>query len=167
MKQVDIERISDNFIHIIGKEWMLVSAGNKEKFNMMTANWGGVGFLWNKPVVFIFVRPERYTYEFVESQPFFTLSFMSEEYKDVHKICGSKSGREIDKVAATGLTPIFTENGNPAFEESRLTLECKKLYADTIKESRFINKEIYEKWYGLKGGDHKMFIAEITNAWIK
>lgn len=167
MKKVDIEKITDNFIYLIGKEWMLISAGNKDKFNMMTANWGSIGFLWNKPVVSIFVRPERYTYNFIEQQDYFTLSFMGEEYKDVHKICGNQSGRDINKIVATGLTPIFTDNGNPVFEESRLTIECKKLYATNIRKEDFIDMDIYKKWYGTKGGDHKMYVGEILDAWSK
>ena len=54
MKAINPNEIKDNFIELIGKEWMLVSAGDKEKFNMMTASWGGVGVLWNRPVVLAF-----------------------------------------------------------------------------------------------------------------
>lgn len=79
MKKIDVREVKDNLVEIIGDEWMLVTAGTKEKFNTMTANWGGMGYLWHKPVVFVFVRPERYTYEFTESQDLFTLSFLGEE----------------------------------------------------------------------------------------
>lgn len=168
MKRTEVEALDDNFIRIIGKEWMLVTAGTKEQFNMMTANWGGVGYLWNKRVAFIFVRPERYTYGFIEEQPYFTLSFMGEAYKEVHKICGSRSGRDIDKTAATGLTPVTTANGAVTFAESRLVLECRKLYAAPVKQTDFLVPVIYEKWYGEgHGGDHTMYIAEITDAWVK
>ena len=128
MKPIAIKDLSENFFEVIGKEWMLVTAGNKDHFNTMTASWGGIGFLWNKPVVYVFIRPERYTFEFIEKSEYFTLSFLGEEHKDAHKVCGSKSGRDMDKVAATGLTPYFTELGNPCFEESRLTLQGKTLY---------------------------------------
>lgn len=168
MKRTEVETLDDNFIRIIGKEWMLVTAGTKEQFNMMTANWGGVGYLWNKRVAFIFVRPERYTYKFIEEQPYFTLSFMGDEYKEVHKICGSRSGRDIDKTAATGLTPVTTGNGAVTFAESRLVLECRKLYAAPIKQADFLVPGIYEKWYGeAHGSDHTMYIAEITDAWVQ
>ena len=90
-------------------------------------------FLWNRPVAFIFIRPERYTFDFIEQNDYLTLSFLGEEHKEVHKICGSKSGRDMDKVKATGLSPLFTENGSIIFEQARLTFECKKLYADLIK----------------------------------
>ena len=95
MKKIEPNKLPDNYINIIGNEWMLVTAGTKEKFNTMTASWGGTGFLWNRPVVFIFIRPERYTYEFIENGDYFTLSFLGQEHKDVHKICVSKSGRDI------------------------------------------------------------------------
>ena len=108
MKAINPNEIKDNFIELIGKEWMLVSAGDKEKFNMMTASWGGVGVLWNRPVVFAFIRPERYTREFIDAKNEFTITFLGPEHRKAHSICGSKSGREIDKVEATGLTPYFT-----------------------------------------------------------
>lgn len=166
MKAIEPGLIKDNFIESIGKEWMLVSAGNEEKFNMMTASWGGVGYLWNKPVVFVFVRPERYTREFIDARGSFVLSFMGEENKAVHKICGSQSGRDIDKVAATGLTPCFTPNGNPCFEESRLTLECKTLYVTNMDKNSFADPALFEKWYSaMAGNPHNVYVAEIINAW--
>lgn len=89
---------------------------------------------------------------------------MGEENKKIHAICGSKSGRNIDKVKETGLKPVFTENGNVLFEQARLSLECKKLYADGIKPECFLDKESLEKWYGgAHGGFHKMYIVEIEN----
>ena len=130
----------------------------------MTANWGGAGFLWNRPVAFIFIRPERYTFDFIEQNDYLTLSFLGEEHKEVHKICGSKSGRDMDKVKATGLSPLFTENGSIIFEQARLTFECKKLYADLIKPRNFIDKSITDRWYGEShGGFHKMYVMEIVN----
>jgi len=168
MKAIEPGLIKDNFIEIIGKEWMLIAAGNKEKFNMMTASWGGAGFLWNKPVVFVVIRPERYTREFVEKEGSFTISFLGEEHKKVHAICGSKSGRDIDKVAATGLTPFFTGNGNPGFEESRLTLECKILYTTKMDKKDFVDTSIHDLWYNEhKGNLHNVYVAEIITAWEK
>ena len=126
MKEIKVNELTDNLFETISKEWMLVTAGTKDKFNTMTANWGGAGFLWNRPVAFIFIRPERYTFDFIEQNDYLTLSFLGEEHKEIHKICGSKSGRDMDKVKATGLSPLFTENGSITFEQARLTFECKK-----------------------------------------
>ena len=111
MKPIAVGQLSDNFFETISKEWMLVTAGNKDAFNTMTANWGGIGFLWNKPVVYVFIRPERYTFGFMEKSDYFTLSFLGEENKSIHKICGSKSGREVDKIKETGLKPMITDKG--------------------------------------------------------
>lgn len=164
--KLEASDLPDNVIQLIGKEWMLVTAGDESSFNTMTASWGGIGWLWNKPVAFVFVRPERYTYEFIEKSDYLTLSFLGEANKKIHAVCGSKSGRDTDKVKATGLKPIFTEQGNVLFEQARLSLECKKLYTDTIKPECFLDKESLEKWYDdAHGGFHKMYIVEIENIW--
>ena len=80
MQELAIKDLTENFFEAIGKEWMLVTSGSKEKFNTMTASWGGIGFLWNKAVAFIFIRPERYTYEFIEKNDMLTLSFLTVLY---------------------------------------------------------------------------------------
>lgn len=168
MKKISVSELKDNMFDAIGKEWMLVTAGTPEKFNMMTASWGGTGILWGKPVVFIFIRPERYTYEFIEKGDTLTLSFLGEAHRDIHKICGSQSGRDIDKVAASGLKPYVTENGNIAYEQARLILECKKLYADFIDADNFVDKLLISRWYGEgHGGFHKMYILEIQNVLVE
>ena len=168
MKKISVSELKDNMCDAIGKEWMLVTAGTPEKFNMMTASWGGTGILWGKPVAFIFIRPERYTYEFIEKGDTLTLSFLGEAHRDIHKICGSQSGRDIDKVAASGLKPYVTENGNIAYEQARLILECKKLYADFIDADNFVDKLLISRWYGEgHGGFHKMYILEIQNVFVE
>lgn len=168
MKKISVSELEDNMFDAIGKEWMLVTAGTPEKFNMMTASWGGTGILWGKPVAFIFIRPERYTYEFIEKGDTLTLSFLGEAHRDIHKICGSQSGRDIDKVAASGLKPYVTENGNIAYEQARLILECKKLYADFIDADNFVDKLLISRWYGEgHGGFHKMYILEIQNVLVE
>lgn len=82
--------------------------------------------MWGKPVAFTFIRPQRYTFEFIENNGYYTMSFFDEKYRDALKLCGSKSGRDIDKVAETGLTPAFTEDGIPYFAEAKLVLVCKR-----------------------------------------
>lgn len=168
MREISVSELKDNMFDAIGKEWMLVTAGTPEKFNMMTASWGGTGILWGKPVAFIFIRPERYTYEFIEKGDKLTLSFLGEAHREIHKICGSKSGRDIDKVAASGLKPYVTENGNIAYEQARLVLECKKLYADFIEADNFVDKLLISRWYGEgHGGFHKMYILEIEHVLVE
>lgn len=158
--------LADNAIRLIAEDWMLITAGTTEKFNTMTASWGGVGYLWNKPVVTVFVRPERYTFEFVERENTFSVTFFGSEYKKVLALLGSKSGREMDKMHNSGLTPCFTELGTPAFEEARITFECRKLYATMFTESDFIDSSLVAKWYTETSGLHKMYVAEILNVWV-
>lgn len=168
MKEINVNELTDNLIECIGKEWMLVTSGTPQKFNTMTASWGGTGVLWGKPVAFIFIRPERYTFQFIEQNEWVTLSFLGAEHKDVHKVCGSQSGRDTDKVKATGLVPVTTAHGGITFEQSRLTLECRKLYADLIEPEHFIDQSLIDRWYGPShGGFHKMYVLEIVGIWQK
>jgi hypothetical protein len=103
------EQFTVNPFTSIGSDWMLVTAGGRDGWNTMTAAWGGVGFIWRTPAVFVFVRYSRYTYEFMEQNPYFTLSFFGPEWKKALDYCGSHSGRDVDKAEETGLTPLFLD----------------------------------------------------------
>lgn len=166
MKKIDLTTLTDNVFNLIGKEWLLITAGDKNGFNTMTASWGCIGWLWNRPVAVVFIRPERHTHLLAEQNDHFTLSFLgnSDEAREIYNLCGSKSGRDCDKIKESGLQPIETESGNIAFTQSRLTLECRKLYKDSIKPECFIDNSI-SKWYGEKGGYHDAYILEIVNAY--
>src|SRR6056297_324178 len=126
-QKITPEKIQDNVFTSIGKDWMLITAGDLESWNTMTASWGTMGVLWNLPVAVCFIRPQRYTYEFAEKSKYFTLSFFENKYKDILNFCGSRSGRDFDKAAETGLKVFSTESGNIGFEQARLILECKKI----------------------------------------
>lgn len=166
-KKTTWEALDENAVKLIGKDWMLISAGTIDtKFNMMTASWGGLGWLWEKPVSFIFVRPQRYTFEFTEKEAFYTVSFFEEKHRDALMVCGTKSGRDCDKVKESGLTPIPTPEGSVAFSEARIILECKKLYASWIKETDFVDKNVISSKYPEKDF-HKMYVGEIITVWIK
>ena len=90
----------------------------------------------------------------------------SEEARKIYNFCGSKSGRDLDKVKETGLVPVETDNGSIAFNQSRLTLECRKLYKDSMTAEKFLDKDLLQ-WYGAKGGFHDVYVVEITNAYKK
>lgn len=154
----------ENPFELIGEQWMLITAGNKESFNTMTASWGGLGWLWNKPVAFIFVRPERYTHDFLEKNEKVTLSFFPESCREALQICGSKSGRNCDKVKEAGLTPAELSSGAMTFKQARLTLECRKLFKSDMKKAEFIDKDTLEKWYAT-AGLHSVYILEIEKLW--
>ena len=165
-KAIDPATINDNFIKLIGADWMLITAGNHAEQNTMTASWGGVGFMWNKPVAIAVIRPQRHTFEFTEREEMLTLSFLTDEYREALKYCGSHSGRDEDKIHNAGLSVTFTDEEVPAIEQARLVVECKKLYCDMMKAECFLDKSIVDKWYAAQDF-HKVYILEITNAYIK
>ncbi len=159
----------EDAFELIGNQWMLVTAGDNEKFNTMTASWGGIGWLWNSPVAFIFVRPERYTHQFIESNERVTLSFYPEDMRKALQICGSKSGRDTDKVKEAGLTPVTVESGAITFDEARMTLDCRKVFKTEMTKDSFIDKEILQRWYNENpgGGLHTIYVLEIENVYTK
>lgn len=155
-KEISAKEIDTNLIKAISEEWMLVAAGDKDKFNMMTASWGFAGEMWGNDCMAAVIRPQRYTMEFINNSDYFTLSFYGDN-KDIHKICGSKSGRDTDKVKLTGLTPVFSDN-TVYFEEARLVIVCKKQYVQQMKEECFTDKEPL-RWYN--NDLHYMVIGKI------
>lgn len=166
LKKINYQELDENSIKIIGEEWMLITAGSLEKgFNMMTAAWGGLGFLWKKPVCFTFVRPQRYTFEFTEKEEFFTLSFFEKKYKPILNLMGKVSGKDYDKINNSGLTSFATDNNSVGFEEARLIIECRKIYSTVLQEKDFLDKDIIKVNYPNKDF-HTMYVGEILNIWI-
>ena len=159
--------LPDNFFSRIGEDWMLITAANSHgEVNTMTASWGCAGILWNKPVAICFIRPQRYTYGIVEDTDTLTLSFFPKgEYRDALRYCGTKSGRDGDKFAATGLTVESASNGAPYVAEANLVLVCRKLYADDLKEGCFIDPELLKN-YAAKDY-HRFYICEIAEVLVK
>jgi flavin reductase (DIM6/NTAB) family NADH-FMN oxidoreductase RutF len=155
--------LNENAFRLIGKEWMLITAGTPENWNTMTASWGGMGEIWFKPAVFTFIRPQRYTLEFVEREPLFTLSFFDEKFRPALNFCGSHSGRDFNKADATGLAPFATANGSVAFEQARLVLECRKLFVQDLDPDGFVDKEIIPKCYPDRDF-HRMIVGEVLSA---
>lgn len=164
-KEINPDLFNANVIRLIGKEWMLVTAGTVGDFNTMTAAWGGLGYLWNMPVAFIFVRPQRYTFEFTEKYPKFSLSFFEKEHKDALMFCGRNSGRDFDKIKETGLSVFESAEGNILFDQAKINIECSKLYADDIKESKFVLPEVDHRIYPEKDY-HRFYIGKIDHLWI-
>ena len=160
MEQITPYELNDNLFSMLDREWMLITARDPEtgKINTMTASWGGFGILWSKPVAFVFIRPQRYTYEFTEKTDGLTLSFFDEAYRDALKLCGRVSGRDCDKIAKAGLTPMLFGD-RAGFAEARMTMTCRKLYADDLKENAFIDPALLSN-YSAKDY-HRMYIVEI------
>lgn len=167
MRKIAWSSVHENVIDLISKEWMLVTAGTADRFNTMTASWGGVGFLWGKPVAFVFIRPERYTHEFVEANSRLTLSFLGDNCREAYQLCGTKSGRDTDKVKESGLQPIETETGSITFAQARLVLDCRKLYKTSIVPQGVLDAAIVDRWYNDKpgGGYHDLYVVEIEQVY--
>lgn len=155
--EIPKKEFNENLIRAIADEWMLITAGDETSYNMMTASWGFAGEIWGEDAVGVVIRPQRYTKEFVDGSDYFSLTFFGDK-KDIHKICGSMSGRDVDKTALTGLTPVFDEAA-PYFEQARLVIICKKQYVQRLESECFTDKAPLEKWYN--DDLHYLYIGKI------
>lgn len=156
-----VELLEFNPFTKIGKEWALVTVGSKDTANPMTVSWGGLGVLWGKNAAFIFIRDSRYTKELLDKYDFFSISFLSEKYRDALNYCGSHSGREENKIEHACLT-LAARHGIPYIDEGNFILLCKKMAATRLTEDTFISHSIKDKWYP-DGDLHTMYIAEIID----
>ena len=151
---------NDNLFERIGKDWMLITAGNKENCNTMTASYGSFGILFSKPVAQIYVRPHRHTYSFLENSDGFSLSFFDgEKYRKELQYCGQISGKNENKIANCGFT-INEIDGIPCIEQANITVLCKKIYATDIDQGIFYDKSILQKCYP-DGDTHRMYVGQI------
>lgn len=158
-KEITARELQGNFIKMLSEDWALLTAGTIDSFNTMTVSWGGIGELWNKDVGFVFVRPQRYTYEFIEKNDYFSLSFFGGEYKKELGLCGSKSGRDIDKMAETGFIPI--DLGNVIdFEQAKITVVMKKLAYQDMKPDGFLDDNIMKNY--ANNDFHRIYVGEIV-----
>lgn len=164
LRKIDVKDLKDNTFSLIGDEWMLVTAGTADSCNTMTASWGGLGIVWGEPAATIYIRPQRYTKEFIDREEYFTLSFFGPEYKKELAVCGAKSGRELDKIKECGFTVACGEGGAPYFEQARLVLVCRKRYAQEM-DAAAMPDDVKEKWYPQRDY-HTMYIGQIVEAYI-
>lgn len=154
----------ENVCRLFDKDWTLITAGERGCVNTMTASWGGIGILWNRPVAFCFIRPQRHTFSLTERYDTLSLSFFSEDYRAALRLCGSSSGRDVDKFEKAGLTPAFAGE-TPYVAQARLVLLCRKLYAADLQESAFLCPALLSHY---KDGDfHRMYICEIEGAYAR
>lgn len=163
-KEINIRELKDNFVKMISNDWALLTAGKSDNFNTMTVSWGGIGELWNKDVCFIFVRPQRYTYEFIEKNDYFSLSFFGGEYKKELGVCGSKSGRDIDKMAETGFLPIDLGEA-VVFEQAKVNIVLKKLAYQDMKPDGFIDESIMKNY--ANNDFHRIYVGEIVKVIVE
>lgn len=174
-KEINYKELKINPMTMFGDDWALAGAGTKESgYNAMTIAWGHLGVIWDRPTekgkmiiptAEVYLRPQRYTKEFFDREEYFTISTFSKEYKKALGYMGFHSGRDEDKIAEAGLTPMFLEN-TFAFEEAELILVCKKIYHAPIVESGFVEKQIIADNYPAKDF-HEMYVGEITKVMIR
>ena len=170
MKEIPVSELHLNPMTMIAKEWMLVTAGNAERgYNTMTASWGHLGSIWGHggglPTAVVYLRPQRYTKEFVDREELFTITVFPEQYRKALGYLGSHSGRDGDKVAAAGLTPIF-EGDYTTFAEAKLTLVCRKLYRGTLTADGFVDQSIVSDHYP-NADFHDFYVGEIIKALVQ
>ena len=181
-KEILPSELNKTAFEMIGKDWMLITSGNENSLNTMTASWGGMGVMWNKNVVFAFIRPSRYTFDFVNKHDYFSCSFFDESYRKMLSYMGSHSGRNTDKIKDCNLTPVFSEiapcdtedkrpnnskvdtkdglpSGVPFFEQANTVVICKKLYAQPMNDKFFTDDKTKEKFCG--EDFHHLYIGEI------
>lgn len=161
--------LQNSVFQTIGKEWMLITAekevGGRMEANTMTASWGGLGHLWNKEVAFVFIRPQRYTKEFVDTSDRFSLCFFGGDRMQEMTYLGRVSGRDEDKIQKSGLKLTHLD-GVPCFEEATTVLICRKLYVQTLREDCFVDTELCNATYPLKDF-HDVYVAEIEHIYVR
>ena len=159
----------NSVFHTIAKEWMLITAekqmDGKPVANTMTASWGGLGHLWGKDVAFAFIRPQRYTKQFVDENDCFSLCFFGGEQMEALRYLGTASGRDEDKIAKSGLTLTHIDSV-PCFEEASLVLLCRKLYVQTLEPEQFTDRAVADSCYP-NHDFHDLYIAEIQKALVR
>ena len=167
MKEINYKEMQFNPFNLIGNDWMLVTAGNEQSgCNTMTVSWGHLGCLWghNDPTAVIYIRQSRYTKQFVDAEPFFTLSVMDSSFKKQMAYLGSTSGRDEDKIAKAGLTPVFADN-SVYFKEAKMVLVCKKMYAQELSKDGFCYQETLDQCYP-QGDFHTMYVGKIEKIFV-
>lgn len=163
MRKINPFDMQENPFDLINKKWAMVTTRQGDQVNTMTASWGGVGVIWNKPAAFIFVRPQRFTREMLDSSERFSLCFLPETYRKELGYCGKASGRDEDKLAVCGFTTIDFD-GAPAIAQSDTVISCRKLYRQALNAESFIDQPLDSANY--PGKDyHVMYVAEILGVY--
>jgi flavin reductase (DIM6/NTAB) family NADH-FMN oxidoreductase RutF len=164
-QDIPLEELTLPVFHSFADRWFILTAGeyDRGRFNPMTVSWGGLGTIWDRPVAMVVVRPTRHTYQFMERYDTFTLCAFAEQHRKILSWCGSRSGREGDKVRGSGLLPVASRTVKaPGYEQAELILECRKIYFNDLVPRNFLDESI-EKHYPAKDY-HRMYLGQILAA---
>ncbi len=167
---IDVKNIREDVFTLVGEDSGILTAGTPEKFNSMVTSWGGWGIVFGKPGVFHFLRSNRYTLELMREQQVYTVSFFDNEFKDDIMQFGMKSGRDSDKMKETKLTAVQTPDGNPAYKEAKIILECRLAEVTTVVPEDFYNEEdrkFVVDAHAETGEYHKLVLSQITKTWVR
>jgi flavin reductase (DIM6/NTAB) family NADH-FMN oxidoreductase RutF len=165
-RKIKPQEIKDNPVKLCDN-WLALASGKEGDMNAMTIGWMTMGRIWSDPVAMVYVSPDRYTFEFMERNEYFTITAFPDEEREKLLIIGTRSGRDGDKIKAAGLSVEYTAFGNPIFAEGRLMIECRKIYSEQIDSAIMdtaIRKAFYEEY---KQAVHHLYIGEIVNVYIK
>lgn len=165
-EEIDLFKLSFPIFKLINNNWMLITAGDLENHNTMTASWGGFLILWHSPMAVIFIRPQRHTKKFIDKEKFFTLSFFEDKYKEALTFCGRHSGKDVNKDKETNLTP-FSFLDSVAYKEASLIFLCEKAYQTTMQENNILNKDVIIKNFYPDKDYHEIYFAKIIKTKIK
>jgi len=167
-RKIAAKELNFNVFSLFDDQWFLLTAGDFEQnnFNTMTVSWGSMGIMWNKPFVQVVVRPTRYTFQFMNRFDYFTLCSFGEQYRSALQFLGTRSGRDGDKIAASGLTPVLSPGGKGiAFREAQLIIEARKIYHDDFDPQKFLDPTIEEHY--ASNDYHRFYFGEIVNIFQK
>ncbi|MCD8105455.1 MAG: flavin reductase [Lachnospiraceae bacterium] len=166
LKEIKTTDLQENVFDLIGKQWLLVTAGKPDgTCNTMTASWGGLGVMWGKDVAFLVIRPQRYTKEFIDSSDTLSISILPDGYKKVYGYLGTVSGRDEDKIGKSALH-VAREGETPYFEEAKIVMVCRKLFAQPYDPECFLDKKVDADCYPQKDY-HTLYICEIEKVLVK
>lgn len=165
--EINPRELEDNYTRMLSQDWALVSAGTESHFNTMTISWGAMGHLWQRPVAMVYIRPKRYTHQFIEREDRMTITFFGGRHKADMKYLGTNSGRDGDKLSKTTLKTMFTPSGLPTFEQAEVIIEGKKLYKSRIDPENFMDQEFQKRTYKLGEPDdyHDVYVLLIERVW--
>ena len=167
LRHSELENLTPEILRVFGRQTPLLTAGDRNGLNTMTIGWGQLGTLWGLPVCTVFVRPERYTYQFMESRDYFTVSVLPPELKKITAFCGTRSGRDVDKAAACGLTVRYGAGDAPFFDEAEWALVCRKLYAQDMDPACALDRETILPHYSGADGWHRIYVGQVVEVYQK
>ena len=163
-KEIKPEEMKGNPFFLLNERFMLVTSENGDIYNMATINWGGLGILWSRKVNMLFMRPSTLTSEFIENNDYYTVCFFDEKYLDLLRFIGHNSGRYANKMNLKGLTPV-KQDGVVWYEEAKIVLVCKKMYADNIRPENIIDEKIMDRVYPDGGNFHRVYYGEVIKCY--